>query len=253
MSSPQDDEEMDLLVGYALGTLDAEDLARASRLIEHRPELRQVLAELHAVADQLPAALEPVDPPPELRQRTLDYAVGRAPRPSKGEPGPLRLLRRWMLGLGSAAAAALIAAVVLWSQLTATRAELARVQAELAGLRATQQQIVAVIARPEALVALTGPGGSGTVVRNTDGSAVVFTRLPQLEASRIYQLWLIQGTNPPVSGGTFSVDPQGYGILTLNPQQQALAADTFAVTDEPSPGSPGPTTDILVAGKLPPA
>jgi anti-sigma-K factor RskA len=236
MTTP--DDEMDLLTAYALGALTPEEVALVSELLERRPELRPLLAELHATTDLLPAALPEVEPPADLRQRTLDYAVGRTP--ARGAvSAPQRQRRRgWLLGLGGLAASALLVAGLGWSQLI--------------GLRQSQQQIVAALAHPEALVVLNGSGGSGTAARNADGSMLVIAQLPPLARDRVYQLWLIQGDNPPVSGGVFTVDPRGYGTLAVPSQSQALAADTFAITNEPNPGSAGPTTPVLVAGKVAP-
>lgn len=248
--TPPDDNEIDLLAGYALGSLTPEEIAQVGRLLDRRPELRATLAELRETADQLPAALPEVEPPADLRRRTLDHAVGRAPATHSAPPAArgLASMRRWLAAIGALAAAAAVIAAVLWGQLGSARSELARVQGQLAALQATQEELLAVIARPDALVRLTGPGGSGAVARGEDGSLALAARLPELESGRVYQLWLIQGDGPPESGGTFTVDAEGYGALSVPPGQSARAADTFAVTNEPAPGSPGPTTPILISG-----
>ena len=98
---------------------------------------------------------------------------------------------------------------------------------------------------------LTGDSGSATLVRNPDGRTTLAAQLPLLKTGRVYQLWLIRGKNAPISAGTFTVDQQGHGLLTLAPGQQALSGDVAAVTDEPDPGSPAPTTKPLIAGQLP--
>jgi anti-sigma-K factor RskA len=246
-----DDDDIDLLVAYALGTLTPDEAAEIGRLLERRPELRVTLAELQETADRIPLALPPAEPPPELRQRTLDYAVGRVRRaPAQGLPAVQRL-RRWIAGLGMLAAAAAMLAGLAWVQLAAARADLQRAQAELATLRLAQQQLVAIAAQPQALVALSGRAGSGSVVRAADGTTVVAARLPALDPGRVYQLWLIAGNGAPVSGGTFTVNEQGYGTVVVPASPQALGADTFAVTNEPAPGSPAPTSPILIAGKAP--
>jgi anti-sigma-K factor RskA len=254
MSAPHDDIQ-DLLAAYALDALEPEEIARLHTLIEERPELRNILAELRHTANQLPYGLPEATPPAELRQRVLDYATGRATRaPAR----PAGRLRGWLLALGGLAAAASLAAAIGWGQAIGLRGELGRTRDELVHtrsaletLRAEQEQIAQVLLEPETLAALSGADGSGTLLRTPQGQALLAARLPPLQPGRVYQLWLIQGSNPPVSGGIFTVDQQGQGLLALASTQQVLASDTFAVTEEPGPlGSAGPTTPILIVGKV---
>jgi len=260
----QPDDILDLLTAYALNTLEPEEIANVVALLREQPELRSVLAQLRATADQLPYALPEVEPPADLRQRVLDRATGRAQPARQAAPTrPTSRARGWMLAFGSLAALAIIAVVITWAQLTSAQSELARTQSELIQVRSEleqrqtqQQQVVNTLLEAQTIATLddTGSGnGSGKLVRAADGRAVLAAQLPPLQPGRVYQLWLIQGQNAPVSAGIFRVDQQGHGLLTLAPAQQDLLADTVAVTDEPDPGSAGPTTKPLIAGKLPAA
>lgn len=249
------DDILDLLVAYALDALEPHEIVQVHALLEQQPELRRTLAELRATADQLPYALPTAEPPTALRERVLAHATGRgAPRPAAGRPAPAR--HGWLLALGFLAALAIVAAVVGWAQLFGTeaelaqaRSELARVQSDLATVQATRQQVVRVILQTNSFTRLEG-SGSATLLRGADGEAVLAAQLPPLQPGRVYQLWLIQGTNAPVSAGTFTVDQQGRGILTLSPSQQTLSSDVVAVTNEPDPGSPAPTSKPLIAGTI---
>ncbi len=260
MTSP--DEIQDLLTAYALDALEPEEIARVSALLDQHPEWHQTLAELRATAALLPHALPEAEPPASLRRRTLDHATGRAPRPAlqRAAAPP----RGWLLAMGGLAAAALVAAGLAWAQLdaarselaraqadlTATRAELTRTQADLAAAQSDQRRVAEVLALSEPLVTMSGPGGRGTVLRTASGETLVAAQLPQLAQGRVYQLWLIRGGGAPVSGGTFTVDEQGFGLLRLGATTiPPRAADTFAITDEPAGGSPGPSTTPLVAGQ----
>jgi anti-sigma-K factor RskA len=116
-------------------------------------------------------------------------------------------------------------------------------------VRAEQEQVAQVLREAETLAVLQGASGGGTLLRTPQGEALLVARLPPLQPGRVYQLWLIQGQNQPVSGGVFTVDQQGQGLMSVPPTQQVSAADTFAVTDEPGPlGSPKATTPILIIG-----
>ena len=244
MTSPGDDI-LDLLTAYALDALEPEEIARVSALLNERPELR-------ATADRLPFALAEADPPPDLRQRVLDRAMGRA---APGTPRPAALvatMRRWLLSLGSLAAVAIIAAVFglvqaarLQNDLSATQQQLAAVQGELSQMHkdlAEAQQVIA---------SLQGDTGAAAILRTRSGATKLVAQLPPLQPGRIYQLWRIQGTSAPASVGLFSVDRTGYGALDFAPGQLPRSGETVAVTDEPGGGSLGPTTKPLIAATVP--
>jgi anti-sigma-K factor RskA len=259
-----DDNMLDLLTAYALGVLEAEEIAQVSALLAERPELRALLAELRATADHLPYALPEATPPPELRQRVLDHATGRAAaRPQPASPGLLGRARTWIVSLGAVAAAATVAAVLGWSQVGAMRSELAQVRLEYATTvsQVAQVQTEITTARTElnavqaqiaearqVLASLQGNGGSGAILETRGGDTVLVAQLPPLQAGREYQVWRIQGTNAPVSAALFTVNAQGYGRINLPLGQQSLAGQIVAITDEPAGGSAGPTTQPLIAG-----
>lgn len=252
MTAPPE-EVLDLLTAYVLDALEPEEMARVSDLLQEQPELRETLAELRVTVQQLPMALPDAEPSPDLRQRTLDYALGRTTRPSRrAVPDPAARFRRWMLAWGGALAVATVAAIGGWVQYARTSAELARVQQELATVQMKEQQVAALVSQSQALVELSGASGRGAILRTVNGTTMLAASLPPLPSDRVYQLWLIQGSNAPVSAGVFTVDPRGSGMVVL-PPGQPVAADTFAVTNEPVGGSTGPTTPVLIAGKAPAA
>jgi anti-sigma-K factor RskA len=256
------DDITDLLVAYALGALEPEEITRVSQLLDERPELRQTLADLRATAGLLPYGLPEVRPPADLRQRTLDHAVGRGP----ATPGaaPAQRLRGWLYALGGLAAASLVALAIALSSLSVARQELAAAQQELitaqqelaaaerqvAALAIERDQIAQAIAGASSLAELTGTGGSAAVLASPDGGLVIAAQLPQLGQDQVYQLWVIASEGAtPASAGIFSIDASGYGVLALGPGLAAPGV-TLAVTAEPAPGSPRPTTPILVAGQI---
>jgi anti-sigma-K factor RskA len=242
MTAPQDDI-LDLLAAYALDALEPEEITRLHKLLEERPDLRATLAELRATVDQLPYALPEATPPPELRQRVLDHATGQAERkPAAPAVLPGRV-RGWLLALGGLAAAAIVAAAIGWGQVVGLQAELAQTRGTLAQVQATteaQQQVIASLAGD----------GHGTLLRTPSGETVLVVKLPPLKPGRTYQLWRIEGQNAPVNAGLFTVDDQGVGAIAMAPSQQPQAGETIAVTDEPAPGSPQPTTPVLIVGKV---
>ncbi|MGB9738263.1 MAG: hypothetical protein C0184_06110 [Chloroflexus aggregans] len=257
MEQPSEEEITELLTAYALDALDPSERTRVQRLLTERPELQQMLTELRAVADLLPHSLDRPVLPPELRQRTIDYAVGRRRRNEQGPP--VVLSRRWRLlrvAWSSVTTVLFIGLVIAMVYLNSLRQELSlaiqerdRAQALAATVQASARQLATLFTSSEPIATLTGDGGQGVVFRDTTGQIVVVAALPPLPADQVYQLWLIEGETAPVSGGVFTVDVSGYGLLRL-PTTSAMSGTTLAVTAEPAPGSPGPTGTILMVGKV---
>ncbi len=255
-SAESPDELIELLSAYALDALEPAERMQVQRLLVEQPELQQILAELRAAADLLPYALERPSLPPEWRQRTLDYALGRR---SSVSPSPAvdrqrrQAWRGWQSGLIAVLCViVLIAAGViggLATQLAATRQQRDQAEAQLATVQTTSQQLVALLTSQSPLATLIGETGRGVVVRDETGQLVMITVLPPLPANQVYQLWLLEGSAAPVSGGVFTIEPSGYGIIRL-PDTGAQPGTILAITAEPSPGSPAPTSAILISGQL---
>jgi anti-sigma factor RsiW len=60
-----------LLSAHALGALDPDEADEAERLIARSDECRQAFDEALEMAAAIALAIEPVEPPPELRERIL--------------------------------------------------------------------------------------------------------------------------------------------------------------------------------------
>jgi anti-sigma-K factor RskA len=234
------DEILDELTAYALDALEPAEAARVERLLEEQPELRRVLRELQETSSTIALSLPAATPPAGLRQRTLDRAVGRAPKPQRRS--------RFTLWLGGLAAAASVAAVLLVSQVSTLRDELTRAEQTIGALQADQQRLAGNLAQGETLVQLSGEAGRGAAIRTSNGETLVATVLPPLAAGRGYQLWVVRSNAAPVSAGLLQVGADGTGRITLQPDTNlVLSTDILAVTDEPAGGSAAPTTPILLA------
>jgi anti-sigma-K factor RskA len=105
------------------------------------------------------------------------------------------------------------------------------------------------------VVNLTGtngaPGASGMIVISRNGAqgTLVVDRLPTLPADRQYQLWLVKDGKRD-SGGVFSVDDAGYASLWVWSPSPLQNYTSFGITIEPAGGSPGPTGQKVLGGKL---
>jgi len=250
MNSQPTEETLDLLVASALDALEPEEHERVSRLLREQPELRTTLAELRATVARLPYGLPESAPPPDLRGRVLDTATGRA-APARAASGAAigRRVSGWLFGLGALAVALLVALGLSLGQLGGLQRELAQARRDLDAAQTANRELAAVLEQPVQAVELAGAGGRGTALLAPDGELLLAARLPQLATGRVYQLWLVEGDQAPVSGGTFTVGPDGSGLLKAR-AGRPIAGAILAVTDEPTGGSPGPTTEILIAGQV---
>jgi anti-sigma-K factor RskA len=91
-------------------------------------------------------------------------------------------------------------------------------------------------------------GNAELRVTNGHGDLVVH-RLRPLRAGRIYEMWVQRGSAPPVPTGTlFGVTSSGSASVGVPGSLSGVSA--VMVTDEPSGGSPAPTTAPLIVARL---
>ena len=265
---------------YALGALDQEDRASFEAHLATCAECAAEVRELQEVAGLIATSAKPVAPPPGLRDRIL--ADARAVRPmssaaqsaqaavaaakiERQQPAgvvagvsarPRSALPSWL-----AAAAAILIAVALNMRYQGERDARATAEQNLARARAALDSTGSVLASRDSLIAnLVGPdvqavsvSGSGPqpsakyfLDKRANRIVFVANALPPAAAGRIYQLWGIEAGRSPVSLGTFNTDSSGRAFASLNVPAGLRIAVT-AVTDEPSGGSPQPTTTPFLA------
>lgn len=101
------------LEAYALGALDADEVARVEEYLRHSPEQRQELADLQDIVALLPYAALDADPPDRVKQRLMNRIAADAPTPA-AHPEPSSPSPRLKRSSGRAwAPFAAIAAVLL--------------------------------------------------------------------------------------------------------------------------------------------
>ena len=217
------EEDRQLAAEYALGLLDA----AASRMFEARlaaePALREEYAIWAEAFSDLGDEIEAVTPPRGTYEKIEAQLF---PQASKARFG----LWRW-LGLGATLAAGVLMLAVWLGDAGGPRGptpdRVAELAAEDGGLRLTAGYL-----RDDKLLQLTRHAG-----RPASG--------------RSFELWLIEGDNPPVSLGVL---PETERALIVIPEALAarMSGATLAVSDEPDGGSPSgaPTGAVLAAAPL---
>ena len=217
----------DLLSEHALGMLRGAELRRVERHLRQCATCREELASWQQVADSLAYAPPPVEPSEELRERIL----GIGPAPAAERSLMRRLAPAWA-ALGVAALAVSVGFnVALWQRAGAAEALVA------------ESRAVRLVPTADAA------GASARLVPTADArrATLVAQGLPPLPPDRQYQLWLIKD-GVRVSGGVFSVSPDGRAKVAVRAPMPLATYTGFGVTIEPAGGSPGPTGPRVLAG-----
>jgi len=238
---------LDAAAPYALGALSAEERAAFEAHLADCAVCRADVQALGEVSGLLAHAAAAATPPPALRERILREA--RAVR-------PLAAGGRGLPWLAVAAAVVLaVAAGVAYLKERGSRQMLERAVAVARDSLAAQQQLVATLLAPDvntAVLASKGRPPTARVFWNPSRRRVVMAvfDLPPAPAGRIYQLWAIQTGKAPVSLGIFNTAPDGRVTTALDVPPALVAFDVTAVTEEPAGGSPQPTQQPFLVGKL---
>lgn len=72
--------------------------------------------------------------------------------------------------------------------------------------------------------------------------------LPRAAPNRTYQLWLITRAQRKISAGVFATSASGDALVIAHYSLPSDSLAAIAVTDEPSGGSPHPTTTSVLTG-----
>jgi anti-sigma-K factor RskA len=235
------------------GTLEA--LARTNRR-NPRPELRMAIMDRIAALENDNTAAKPAT---TARVIPITDGVTDTAAPRQEESAPWR---RYLLAASIAIAMiSTVLAVILGMNWRNARAELADVQQKnevLARQIESDREMAQKTSRTlntlqdanTRVVQLAGlppaPAAKAVVYWNPETKEVYFNpgTLPPAPEGKEYQLWAI-ADNTPVDAGLFHITTGG-----AHPMKPIGAASAFAVTLEPAGGSPTPTGEMYVLGKL---
>lgn len=240
---------------YALGALERHEARQLDEHLALCRTCRETLASDLSAAAALAFAPPLVRPPAHLRARILAAARGEA---ADRRSWWSRLLPR-PVGLAAAAAFATLAfavslswGITLQSRLDSlsrpTPAALASAPSgvdEYGAWSAARAQMRRLAGSPVA------PEARGWIYLDlsTDEALLVAYRMPPLEPTKSYQLWLI-ADGQRSSGGVFNVDEEGYGWLKVRSPRPLASYQRVGITVEPRVGSDGPTGQRVLGGDL---
>jgi anti-sigma-K factor RskA len=264
----------DWIPAYALGILEEEERRALEAHLPDCPECQAELRAFQAVSAQLSMAVPVREPPARLKQAILQQVhqqQAQSPRPAQAprqaaspapafaagqaaqtgarkaqgtrQPGFSGWLNQLLTPLARPAfvlVGMLVAAVLLVSNLLMWQ-RLNHVETEYN----SQPVVVDLTATKYA------PNAGGVLVLRplAHEGTLIADGLPELPKDKQYQLWLIQD-GKRTSGGVFSVQAEGYGVLVVKSSRPMADYQSFGITIEPYGGSPGPTGDKVLGGKL---
>jgi anti-sigma-K factor RskA len=252
---PLDHAAVDELgAALALGALEPDELRAVTEHLESCPEPHAELRSTLGAGDLLAASLEPVPPSASLRDRLMRTVSATAQEDVKaGSPAapaaaPAVEPRRgglfdWFsptLARGLAVAAVVVAiAFGIWN---------VSLQGQVSARDHALRAVAQAIASGQTAFRVDGTGGAGYLVAGQDGTATfVAANLARLNASQIYELWLIGSDTKPVAVGTFTPSSDAVAVVKLERGISGFA--TFAVTAE-SHRVDAPTSQPVMTAKL---
>ncbi|MFN7967519.1 MAG: anti-sigma factor [Acidobacteriota bacterium] len=258
----------------AAGALDADEQSRVTRhLSSGCPTCAGAMAESEALVSHLAYALDPIEPPRELRARVMqrvseESQPGRWNTPPRDVVGTRARPRTtgWRAPLAAAALAATVtgAAVLvpMRQRQQALQTQLAVQARQIGILQASSDRVMQterlLTSNRLQLVPLTGtatqPAAKARVMWDVDAQRwhLYVASLAPLPAGRTYELWFITNDQRKVPAGTFDVDAGGRGSLTVDLPKDVGTIALAAITDEPAGGSLQPTGSIQAAGAVAP-
>lgn len=213
MTDPLPENWEDLIAGYTLGNLDAEEAVDLERLLATHPQLRLEIERSAKTAVLLARTVPQPAAPPQLRQKLMAAAARPEVRPLPIQP---RSAFPWRVAIGSAAAIVLLALggdnLRLRQQLVVAEQSLTEAQREL---REQQATIASLEQRDSAFFRLTGKGnlaaaGSAIFPPNSQEVIVSVKDLPPAPEGEIYRIWaIVENQSEPIFCGQFTTNPDG--------------------------------------------
>jgi hypothetical protein len=224
------------------------------------PDCRRARDEYGEAASLLSRDLDPVAPPPQLRDRIFAIVEEGNVVDARDR---FNSSRWWM------AAAVVFLSLWGWRELSVrvTREKINSSEAEIRRLAVQNQllsarndklsaEMASLASRDTRTIALTGqqvsPSASAKVFLEPQQrrAVVFFYNLPANAADKSYQLWILRGDQPkPQSAGVFDVTQSGAASISIENLPLATEIKGLAVTLEPKGGVAQPTnTNFFVAG-----
>ena len=257
---PNREELFDL---YALGVLEGDELADFGAHIATCDDCAHKLAEAQGRIALLSFAAPPAQPSPGVKESLLRQlsasADGRTLDVEEPHLPHSRFRAGWWNAIFAPAAAALaLATILLWLSNNRLNNE---IQSQQAGLQQLKQQteqtntILDLVSARDTISVPLAPspeakGATAHVLYNARlGKMFYSDTLSAAPPDKSYQLWLVPASGNPISAGILAPEA-GVGSRLVATMPPGIAAKAFAVTIEPTGGSPQPTGSKVLVGPV---
>ena len=247
----------DLLGAFALGAVDAEEVASVRAHLATCASCQAEIVSLWAMVDGLRDTIEPLDPPPVLRDRIAAAIMaerGSSPPNHAAAPVPATLPSKPTMVPVERVSEPIRKPASFWSRATPWAAAAAILLLLSAGLLVwnlrLREQITTAPGTETIALAPTdaAPDASGTVTYLADDDLflVDVRNLPPLEPNHVYEVWLIGADGVPAPAGVFAHSTDQHAVVADRSQYE-----TLAITAEPGPlGTEAPTGEIVATASL---
>ncbi len=221
---------------YALGALDADDVAALEAHLEECASCRTELAEYNAIGESLLTTVPPKQPSAMLRKQLQSQLPS-----ARKKPSPKFTWSFYRLAAGVAVIALLALNLISLNQ---TR-QIQNQQAELMNQVNDAQFVLAMLSYPGVeRLSVEGEDVTGSFLLDGDRNiaALIVWNMPQLSKKQTYQAWLIDPQGGRVSAGIFIPQTdEAYTTQIITTGSGFSNYVGIGVTVEPAGGSDQPT------------
>ena len=235
--------DCDYLVDYLNGTLTDEQTKQFEQHLQTCTECQEIIE----ATGELPYLADPVEPPADMKARILanvfEDNIETESQPATLKPAmspiPIQQKKRqqsvWKPMLAAALLLSLLGNAYAFFQLS-----------DQDGKLETAIQSIELQANETftgtATAAMIEEQGSVNLVVQAD-------QLTNLEASQVYQVWLIKD-GKAIPAGAFSPNPTGEGASYYQIDDASQEWDTIAITLEPNAGNESPKGEIVLSSEI---
>ena len=227
------DEGGDDLVAaeFVLGVLSSEERAAATRRIDAEPDFARVVERWEGHFAPMASAYAPVVPPASVKAALDRRLFSQQPVAAEKPSGIWASLTFWRGLTATAVAVALLAVVIPFIR---------------PPVEAPQGQLVASLAADGSDVrylAVYDPAAGEVGLSHVSGERA---------SGRDFQLWMIEGSNAPVSMGVIPAGASVHLPVDVAAREKLAAGSKLAISLEPVGGSPTgqPTGPVISVGDL---